>query len=120
MNPRIARVNALLQEALADILRKYHREEAAGITLTRVICSGDLQRATVYVGLGGGEVEQQQALRWLQKKKSELRRRLGREVVLKFLPELHFALDDSQLQELRIASLLAEIATETAPDTPAV
>ena len=116
MNFRISRVNALLQEALAHILQKYYREESTMITITRITSSSDLHHATVYIGLIGDETKQKQALRWLHKKKFDLRQHLNREVVLKFSPELHFTIDDAHLQEMKIVSLLSEIENETGPD----
>ncbi|MDR2377191.1 MAG: 30S ribosome-binding factor RbfA [Puniceicoccales bacterium] len=116
MQFRTERVNALLQSALGGILRKYYREEATAITLSRVATSPDLRYAAVTVSLLGDEAVQKKAWRWLRRKKSELRRRLSQEVVLKFSPELRFVIDDSQQRELRIASLLAEIADENLVD----
>ncbi|MDR0728296.1 MAG: 30S ribosome-binding factor RbfA [Puniceicoccales bacterium] len=116
MQFRTERVNALLQSALGGILRKYYREEATPITLTRVAASPDLRHAAVTVSLLGDETARKKAWHWLQQKKSELRRRLSREVVLQFSPELRFVIDDSQQRELRVASLLAEIADEDPAD----
>jgi ribosome-binding factor A len=116
MNFRISRVNALLQEALANILQKYYREESTMITITRVTSSSDLQHISIYIGLMGDETQQKQALRWLHKKKFDLRQHLNREVVLKFSPELHFIIDDAYLQEMKIVSLLSEIENEIAPE----
>ncbi|MDR3143411.1 MAG: 30S ribosome-binding factor RbfA [Puniceicoccales bacterium] len=116
MHFRVERVNALLQSALGGILRKYYREEAMAITLTRVVSSNDLRHVNIYVSLLGDENAQKKVWRWLRCKKSELRRRLSREVVLKFSPELQFAIDDSHQEELRVSSLLAEIAAEDQVD----
>lgn len=111
-NFRISRVNSLLQEALARILQKHYREESTKITITRVTSSSDLHRISVHIGLIGDEAEQKQALRWLHKKKFDLRQHLNREVVLKFSPELHFVIDDAHLQEMKIVSILSEIENE--------
>jgi ribosome-binding factor A len=118
MHPRITRVNTLLREAFAHILQKYYREESTAITITRMAISSDLHHATVYMSLMGNEPTQKQSLRWLHKKKPELRRRLNQEVVLKFSPELHFALDDSHLQEMRVTSLLMDMANESPIEIP--
>jgi ribosome-binding factor A len=112
MHPRIARINSLLKEALANILQKYYREESTAITILRIASSNDLHYATVYVGIIGDETEQKRSLRWLHKKKFELRKHINQEVVLKFSPELHFTIDDSHLRTMRVGFLLSEIETE--------
>jgi ribosome-binding factor A len=118
MHPRIARVNSLLQEALAGILKKYYREESVTITITRIATSSDLHYTTVYVSIIGNEAEQKRSLRWLHKKKFELRNHINREIVLKFSPELHFLIDNSHLRAIRIGSLLSEVETELPLELP--
>lgn len=105
------RVGENLRRALSDILLRgdAHDPELArhSITVSEVRTSPDLRHATVYVlPLGGRDADA--ALAALVRARGQLRTLLGRAVVLKYAPELHFELDVSfdRMDETR--RLLAE------------
>lgn len=103
---RQLRVGELIRRVLADaLMRGEHHEpalEGISVTVGEVRCSPDLRVATVYVmPLGGHDAER--VLAGLEHAKSELRRRVNREVRLKYSPELRFRLDETfdKMEETR-------------------
>lgn len=95
---RQLRAGELLRHALVDILaREEMRDpdlEGALISVTEVRPSPDLRQAKVYVApLGHGD--QVKVAAALNRASSFLRGRLGREIDMKFTPELHFHPDNS-------------------------
>ncbi|PWB79237.1 MAG: 30S ribosome-binding factor RbfA [Candidatus Methylomirabilota bacterium] len=113
---RAERVGTLIQEEISRlILQSVKDPRARSVTVTRVRVSDDLRYAKVYVApIGGGEPQRQEALAGLTRASGFLRGELGRRLCLRYVPELHFLLDDSLEQELRLAELFRQIeATET-------
>ncbi|MCR9265978.1 MAG: 30S ribosome-binding factor RbfA [Alphaproteobacteria bacterium] len=95
---RQLRAGELLRHALVDILaREEMRDpdlEGVLISVTEVRPSPDLRQAKVYVApLGHGD--QVKVAAALNRASSFLRGRLGREIDMKFTPELHFHPDNS-------------------------
>ena len=95
---RQLRAGELIRHALVDILtREELRDpdlEGVLISVTEVRPSPDLRQAKVYVApLGQGD--QQKLAAALNRASSFLRGKLGREIDLKFTPELHFHPDNS-------------------------
>lgn len=79
------------------------------ITVGEVRASPDLRVATAYVlPLGGGQREE--ALDALRRNRSKLRRAVNRNLMLKFSPELRFALDETFDQMDDARRLLAQDA----------
>ncbi len=87
---RIARVNELLKEVLAEELeRSLSGDEPFGmVTITGVQVSGDLSVARVYVEPGGDAV-----MDFLEDVRGQLRREIGRQVRMKRVPRLAFVAD---------------------------
>jgi ribosome-binding factor A len=95
---RQLRVGELVRRALSEVLARgetYDPElNCISITVGEVSASPDLKIATAYVcplgGQGGDEV-----IALLAKNKSELRRAIGKNLGLKYTPDLRFRLDET-------------------------
>jgi ribosome-binding factor A len=95
---RQLRVGELVRRALSEVLARgetYDPElNRISITVGEVSASPDLKIATAYVcplgGQGGDEV-----IALLAKNKSELRRAIGKNLGLKYTPDLRFRLDET-------------------------
>lgn len=73
-----------------------HNDDLARLSITvgEVKVSADLRVATAYVlPLGGSGAEE--ALKALNRSKGEIRHVIGRDVLLKFVPELRFMIDET-------------------------
>jgi ribosome-binding factor A len=103
------RVGELIRHALAEIFihEGIHDPVLAGHTLTfpEVRMSPDLRQATVYVmPLGGRDSEQVVAA--LGKHRRWLRGAVAKRVEMKFVPDLHFRIDERFDEADRIDRLL--------------
>ena len=95
---RQLRVGELIRRTLSDVLMRgdVHDPElnALSITVSEVRATADLKIATAYVlPLGGGKREE--AIQALKRNKHELRRAIGKELSLKYAPDLRFLIDDT-------------------------
>lgn len=96
---RQRRVGELIRRVLSDILRqgKVHDPalDALSITVGEVVCTADLRLATVYVMPLMGSAGTEEVLRLLSRHAGELRHLIGREVNLKYAPQLRFRADET-------------------------
>jgi ribosome-binding factor A len=93
---RQLRAGETVRRALSDILmRGEHHDpdlEGLSITVAEVRVSPDMRQATVYVmPLGGRDAEA--AVEALTRARGELRRLVGRQLTMKYTPDLRFVLD---------------------------
>lgn len=107
---RQLRAGELVRHALVDILaREGLRDpafESVMISVTEVRPSPDLRSAKVYVApLGPGDAKALAAA--LNKSAGFLRGRLGKEIAMKFTPELHFHPDTSFDAASKLDSVLS-------------
>ncbi len=105
---RQLRAGELVRHALADILLQgdLHDEalEGASVTVTEVRLSPDLRHAVCFVQPLGG-VHAPEVIEALNRHARFLRGRLGREIELKFTPELRFVHDQSFDEAARMDAL---------------
>lgn len=95
---RQLRVGELIRRTLSDVLNRgdIHDPElnALSITVAEVRTTPDLKIATVYVLPLGGD-QRDEAIAGLKRNKAELRRVLGKEMTLKYAPDLRFVIDET-------------------------
>ena len=98
---RQLRAGELIRHALTDILsREAFRDpalESVLITVGEVRCSPDLKHANIFVSPLGDDSEEGRTklATALNRAAAFLRGRLGREIELRYTPELHFIADKS-------------------------
>ena len=91
--PRMARVNALLQEIIGDEIERLDDERLELVTVTGVDCESDLRRAVVqYDSLRGAE-DDEMVLAALGAMRPRLQKAVARQARLKRTPELRFEPD---------------------------
>jgi ribosome-binding factor A len=95
---RQLRVGELIRRTLSDVLNRgdIHDPDLnrMSITIGEVTCSPDLKVATAWVMPLGGD-KRDEAIAALARNKGELRRALGKELTLKFSPDLRFRIDET-------------------------
>jgi len=132
---RIQRINEIIRDELADLLRREVRDPALGglISITGVETTTDLRTARVYVSVLGDEEEARATVQRLQNAARFLRGLLGERIRIRHTPELEFRYDSSIARGARIMGLLRQIREEgenrgsgaapetesAAPDSPA-
>jgi ribosome-binding factor A len=124
VSQRRRRVAEELRHTVAQILRDGDYRDPvlrdASITVAEVRISPDLRNATVYVmPLAGGKVAE--ILSALKRSAPFLRGLVARDLALRYVPSLVFALDETFDQADRISALLAlpEVERDLHPPQPA-
>jgi ribosome-binding factor A len=107
---RHQRVRQLLRREIGEIIRREIPVADAGlITVNDVGVAGDLQSATVFVGIIGSADQQRKGFALLQKTRLRIQDLVGRAIVLKYTPRLRFVLDDSVARGNRVLEIIEEI-----------
>ncbi len=106
---RTERVGEEFREVLAEQILKLKDPRVGFITVTGVKVAPDLKHAWVFYTVYGDDKERAGTRAALRSATPHLRSALGREVRLKFLPELAFEEDTSLQAGQRIDELLADL-----------
>ncbi len=109
MGERKIRVGELIKRELSMALHSRWRSESVAITLTEVDISPDLKKARVYYSVIGGRENVAKAGKFLMSVRNELRRIIGKNVVIKYTPELNFVYDPSVERGMKIIEVLDEL-----------
>jgi ribosome-binding factor A len=109
---RPERVSEEFREILAEEIPKLKDPRVGFVTVTGVEMTPDLRLATVYYTVMGEERERSATRAGLQSARSHLRSVIGRQVRLKFLPDLRFREDEGLARVDRVEEILKEIDEE--------
>lgn len=91
--PRTARLNALVQQIVAEELERIDDERLDGVIVTSVVVDGDLSRAAVYYDHGRDDEGAEEIERAFAELRPRLQRAVGSQTTFKRTPELRFAVD---------------------------
>lgn len=106
---RIGRINEEIQRELSGQLRRLKDPRVSGmVSITHVDTTGDLRYAKVYVSVLDKSREKD-VLKGLRSAAGFLRRELGRELQLRYTPELQFTGDDSIQRGAHILEVLRRV-----------
>jgi ribosome-binding factor A len=106
--PRSRRVNAIIQEVLAEEIERLTDPRLGFVTVTGVDAAPDMRHATVFVStVDISKIDD--TLKGLRAAAPRLRAVLGREIRTKYTPELEFKADTGVLQGERIEALLRKL-----------
>lgn len=106
---RPERVSEEFREILAEEIPKLKDPRVGFVTVTGVDVTPDLRRAVVSYTVLGDEGDRKSTRAGLRSAAARLRAELGRQVRLKFLPELQFEEDLGAAHAERVEELLREI-----------
>jgi ribosome-binding factor A len=110
MSLRLQRVRELLKRQIGEVIRREIPVGEAGlINVNDVIVSGDLQQATVFLGILGNADQKKTAANRLQENRKRIQGLVGKSVVLKYTPQLRFVVDDSIERGNRVLQIIDEI-----------
>ncbi len=107
--PRTARVNEVMRETLADEIERLSDPRLGFVTVTGVEVTRDLRLADVYYSVLGTDDERLASSNALRSASPHLRAAVGREVRLKYNPELRFREDPAIAQGQRIEEVIRGI-----------
>jgi ribosome-binding factor A len=86
------------------------------VTISEVRTADDLRHAKVYVSVLGNEQDRTESMKGLERAKGYIRRELGRRLQLRYTPDIHFYLDTTLDNAIRIKELLNSAQTEKKPE----
>jgi ribosome-binding factor A len=112
VSQRVARAQEVAREVLGETIQNLKDPRIGFATVTAVRMTADLRRARVLVSVLGTPEEEEQTMAGLRSAAPHIRSELGRQVRLKYLPELIFELDRGAQTAERVESLLREIHLE--------
>jgi ribosome-binding factor A len=116
MSVRTEKVASLIQKELAMFLSKElsGNNELGFVTVTEVRMTPDLRVARIYISIFGTELQRGKAMKYLENKKSQLRKHVGSTVKLRLTPELVFFNDTSLDNVQHLEELLKKIHKDDA------
>jgi ribosome-binding factor A len=113
---RHQRVRELLKREIGEVIRREIPVGEAGlITVSDVGVAGDLQSATVFVGIVGTADQQRKGIEILKRERLRIQGLVGRAVVLKYTPKLRFVRDDSVARGNRVLEIMEELERSGPP-----
>ena len=113
MSRRTDRVNEQLREEISTILARQIKDPRLNrvISVTRVVTSGDLRSARVYLSVMGNQETKQTALEGIRSAASFLRRELRDRINMKHTTFLSYQLDDSLEEADQVLRLMSQFKT---------
>ena len=112
MTARTDRVGEEFREILAEEILKLKDPRVGFVTVTGVKVTADLRRAWVFYTSLGDDRERAGTRAGLRSARAHLRATIGRQVRLKYLPELELEEDQSIENGLRIDALIRKLHEE--------
>ena len=111
---RIKRINSLLKEVIAEVIRNDVRNPQVSdlTTVTEVDISNDLSHAKVYISVIGTEQERQITVNALKSASGFISMNASKKVVMRTFPTLTFRIDNSVDKQMKIDALLKKIQEE--------
>ncbi|MCH8989277.1 MAG: 30S ribosome-binding factor RbfA [Chloroflexi bacterium] len=122
MSRRTDRVNEQLREEISTLLARQIKDPRLNgvISITRVVTSGDLRSATVYISVMGNQETKQTALNGIQSAASFLRRELRDRINMRHTPFMTYKLDESLEEADQVLRLMNQVRTDDpVSETPA-
>jgi ribosome-binding factor A len=112
MNPRIPKVNRLLQKEIAAILlQELDLPEGVLVTVTRVEASGNLQEARVYISVMP-EVRNEEVMLGLGREIFGIQQALNKKLLMRPVPRIRWAVETKTSEAQRIEELLEKTREE--------
>jgi ribosome-binding factor A len=111
---RSQRIQELLLEEISKLLQSGLKDPRIGFTtLTRVEVSDNLKHAKVFVSVMGTEQEKADTLEALKSAKGFIRNSLGKNLYLRYLPELEFRKDENAEHVEKITRIINDLHSES-------
>ena len=110
---RPQRVGDLIREIISEmLLRDLSDPRLESVTITGVEVTADLKLATVYFSALGDSSREEASLQGLQSASGYIRKKLGKEMRLRYIPDLQFKVDQSFEYGSKIDRLIRSLQEE--------
>ncbi len=119
MQKRADRVGDLIREVICEmLLRDLNDPRLESVTITDVEVTRDLKTATVFFSARGSRPQEEASLHGLQSASGYIKRKLGRELRLRYVPDLFFKVDQSFDYGSKIDRIIQTIREEEEGNPP--
>ena len=116
---RSERVGHHLQKSLMDILKRDIKDpRLAMVTITRVKLTKDMKMARIYFSMTGSGKSAEDVEGAFQSAHGFLKKALGRDLGLRYMPELRFYYDDTLDYASKINELFKSLETDDGKNSP--
>lgn len=109
MSDRMRRVNSVLREVLAEEIERLSDRRLDMVSVTAVDTAPNLRQATVFIDVLGHSAGEE-ALAALRGAAKRLQAAIGRQVRIKYVPHLDFAIDPGIIAGERIDEILRDLS----------
>jgi len=110
---RSQRIQELLLEEISKLIQNGLKDPRIGfVTITQVNVSDNLKHANIFVSVMGAEQEKEDTMDALRSAKGFIRNTLGKNLYLRYIPDLDFKRDDTQTRVDRISKILKDLHLE--------
>lgn len=107
---RSERVQELLLEEISKLIQNGLKDPRIGfVTLIRIDLSDNLKHAKIYASVMGSEEQKAESLEGLKSAKGYIRQYLGKNLCMKYIPDLEFKLDKAAEHVEKITKILHEL-----------
>ena len=122
MSRRTDRVNEQLREEISALLARQINDPRLNgvISITRVITSGDLRSARVFISVMGGEKTKKAALEGIRSAATFLRRELRDRINMRHTPFMTYELDGSLEEADKVLRLMNQVKADEPGSEPPV
>jgi ribosome-binding factor A len=109
------KVQKLARQVLGEEIQNLKDPRIGFATVTAVKITPDLRHARVWISVLGSDEEATETMAGLNSARPHLRSELGRQMRLKYLPELVFELDTGAIEAQRLDEILHRIHADSPP-----
>jgi ribosome-binding factor A len=114
---RLERVRELLKREIGEAIRREIPVDQAGlVTVNDVDVGGDLKSAVVFISILGGQEQQKTGLLLLHRNRARIQGLVAKSVVLKYIPQLRFVVDESVARGNRVLKIIEELEKTSLPE----
>lgn len=99
----------LIREINNIIYRKINDPRIKFVTITRIKVSPDLRYADIFVTIFNDEVKQKKALKGLKNASKFIRGELGKDLKLRYVPNIKFKIDEDLEHQYKLLKIVSEM-----------
>ncbi|MBT3921557.1 MAG: 30S ribosome-binding factor RbfA [Nitrospina sp.] len=111
---RSQRIQELILEEISKLVQSGLKDPRIGFTtVTKVEVTDNLKHAKIFISVMGSEKEKTETLDGLNSAKGYIRNTMGKNLYLRYLPELEFRRDDNADHVEKISRILNELHSES-------
>jgi len=99
----------LIKEINNIIYRKINDPRIKFVTITRIKVSPDLKYAIIFVTIYNDEAQQKKALKGLKSATKFIRGELGKDLKLRYVPNIEFKIDEDLEYQYKLLKIITEV-----------